>query len=471
LQALPFVRLTCLCLCILALRAAVTAQDAQPSPSKPLTLAEAVELALKNYPAVRAARAQAEAAGAGVDLARTAYLPRADLLWQQNRATRNNLFGLVLPQSVLPSIPGPALDNPDMDTAWGSAGGLLVNWEPFDFGQRRATVALAQSQSSQAEAAAAVTQLDAATAAADAFLAVVAADQAVRMSQLTVERMRSFAEVVHALVNNQLRAGVEASRADAELATARNQLIQAEQNAAVARAVLAEAVGLAGAEVQVEVGPLLTPPPPAGDAPANFSSHPLALAARAAVDAARAREDVVSRSYFPRFSVLGSVFGRGSGAFVDGRIDNSRGFYPDTMNWAVGVNVTFSAFDIFGLRARRRIEASNFVAEQARYDQTVQALKAQDARTKAMTDAARRIAANTPVQLKAAEETELRARVRYENGLTSVIEVTEAQRLLARAEMEDAVARLNIWRALLAAARVGGDLKPFLQQVAGAAAK
>src|SRR5436309_2210003 len=81
----------------------------QESPPRPLTLDQAIELAVKNYPALRAARAQAEAVRAGIDLARTAYLPRADLLWQENRATRNNVFGMLLPQSTIPPISGPVL--------------------------------------------------------------------------------------------------------------------------------------------------------------------------------------------------------------------------------------------------------------------------------------------------------------------------------------------------------------------------
>ena len=36
----------------------------------------------------------------------------------------------------------------------------------------------------------------------------------------------------------------------------------------------------------------------------------------------------------------------------------------------------------------------------------------------------------------------------------------------AQAEIDDAVARLAVWRALLAAAKLQGDLKPFLEQVA-----
>lgn len=67
-----------------------------------MTLNQAVELALKNYPAIKESRARAQAAEEGIGVARASYLPRLDLLWQANRATRNNVFGLLLPQAVVP---------------------------------------------------------------------------------------------------------------------------------------------------------------------------------------------------------------------------------------------------------------------------------------------------------------------------------------------------------------------------------
>src|SRR5919201_4474158 len=72
-----------------------------------LTLDDAVQLALRNYPAVKERRARTQAAEEGVALARTAYLPRIDMVWQENRATTNNLFGQLFPQAVVPPISGP----------------------------------------------------------------------------------------------------------------------------------------------------------------------------------------------------------------------------------------------------------------------------------------------------------------------------------------------------------------------------
>src|SRR5438105_14881366 len=81
--------------------------QSDPQKTKVFTLEEAVEFALKNYPAVRTSLERVRAAEAGVGLARTSYLPRTDVLWQSNRATDNNNTGLTLPNSALHPLTGP----------------------------------------------------------------------------------------------------------------------------------------------------------------------------------------------------------------------------------------------------------------------------------------------------------------------------------------------------------------------------
>ena len=43
-------------------------------------------------------------------------------------------------------------------------------------------------------------------------------------------------------------------------------------------------------------------------------------------------------------------------------------------------------------------------------------------------------------------------------GLASIVEVADAQSLLAQAEVQDQLARVDVWRALLAEAVAQGDL-------------
>jgi outer membrane protein TolC len=83
-----------------------------------------------------------------------------------------------------------------------------------------------------------------------------------------------------------------------------------------------------------------------------------------------------------------------------------------------------------------------------------------------MLDAARRMAANIPAQLSAARQADAQARARYEAGLTGILEVADAQRLLAQAESEAALASLAVWRARLAVASASGDLTSFVAETA-----
>ncbi len=67
---------------------------------------------------------------------------------------------------------------------------------------------------------------------------------------------------------------------------------------------------------------------------------------------------------------------------------------------------------------------------------------------RAWSQAARAVAANTPVQLAAAQQSEAQARARYEAGLASIVEVADAQSLLAQAEVPgSARARRRVARA------------------------
>src|SRR5437588_11376860 len=136
---------------------------AQPTP---LTLAQAVQQSVEKYPAIRGSLEQVSAAAAGINLARTAYLPRGDFLGQVNRATHNNVFGLLLPQSVIPSISGPAQGTNSLNNVWGTAVGALVSWEPIDFGLREANVDTAKAARDRAAADVNVTKLQVSTAAA-----------------------------------------------------------------------------------------------------------------------------------------------------------------------------------------------------------------------------------------------------------------------------------------------------------------
>lgn len=446
-----------------------SAQSSVKPPENPLTLDQAVDFALANYPAVRASMERALASKEGVSLSRTTYLPRTDLLWQSNRATRNNIFGLLLPQSVVPPVSGPVLPSTSDRGAWGSAAGALLLWEPFDFGYRGATVGVAKAAQNRATAELSLTKLDVAGAVGNAFFAVAAAQQQVRADQADVDRRQVLANSVHVLVQQELRPGADASRADAELAAAKIQLIRSQEFEREAKATLAEILGIVGTEVEIDASSLINQAPVPYVSPSPLTSHPLAQVGTAAVFEVRAREKVLSKSYYPRFNLQGSISGRGSGANPDGTFGSGTdGLGLDRRNWAVGLTATFSPLDIVSLHFKKQIEHSNERAQQADYEKLFQNLTTQSLRAKAAYDSAVLVSQNTPIELQAAQLGESQARARYQAGLASIVEVADAQRLLLQAETEDDLARLAVWRATLGEALAQGDLEPFLLSVRNA---
>jgi len=457
--------------CILAVRiaaiilGAVAVLPAQQAGSPDgLTVAQAVDAALRNYPAIRVSQEEMNSAAAGIQLARTAYLPRIDAVAQVNRATRNNVFGLLLPQSVIPSLSGPVLGTNNFGTAWGSAIGALITWEPFDFGLRRASVAAATAGRTRSEAALGRTQYEDGVAAADSYLTLMAAQETVKAAQAGVDRAAVIAKTITALVDAQLRPGADASRAEAELAAVRTQLIQAEQAVEVARANLSRFVGLDPAQISISAPKLLQLPSNSELVwPLDLSVNPIAREQNSVVEQSRAQLNVLEKSYFPRFFLQGSLYARGTGAEVNGEIQGGlNGLAPTIQNYALGFTMAFPVMDFASIRAQKTGQSARVRAETARYEQVATDLKAQWNGAVATLHGAKSIAANTPVQARAARAALDQATARYQSGLGNIDAVAEAQRLLTQAEIDDALARLGVWRALLAVAQSTGDIQPFL---------
>lgn len=435
----------------------------QPSPQT-VTLAQALQYALDHYPSVRSALEQVNVSAANVSVARSAYLPRFDTLWQTNRATANNIFGQLLPQSVIPSISGPVLSSASAHSVWGSAVGGLLSWEPFDFGLRGATVREAEANVVRARSEETLTQLAVQNAVGTAFLALTSAQQAVVATEADAARRGTLAQAAQTLADNQLRPGAEASRAAAERAAAETRAIQARQGLAIAQATLMQLLGAAKGPIAVSTAALLDHAAEGIVPSGSLPQHPLVQSGQAAVDVARARESVLASTYRPRVYLQSSVFARGTGANPDGEFDGGvDGLGLERANWAAGVQVAFpNLFDFASVHARRAAASAATRAETARLDEATLTVTSQQGAAEAMVVAARAIAANTPIQLAAARQTETQARARYDAGLASIVEVAEAQNLLVQAEYQDAAARVDVWRALLAQAVANGSVAPFV---------
>ena len=436
--------------------------DEQTSARASYTLERAVSDALANHPRIRASVAEESAAEARIDEARTARLPDVGLSAQINRSTGNTVPGAFLSTTGFAPIAGPTRGKSLDEGVWQTGASLWATWDVLSLTRQAAAIDVALAGHVEASAATSARRLEIAYRAADVFMVLVEAQEAVRAAQLSVDRANVLATVTKTLVDQSLRPGADSARADAEVASSQTALARAEQARDVRRALLAEAVG--NPALAVDASPNGLPGPidgltaRASAAPAPSPSHPDLVQSNAAVTRATETQRVVSVEYLPRLDLVAAIWARGSGYFQS----PGSGLVPDTANWAAGATVTWSFLDIPTIRARARTAAATRDVAVARRDEVYLAVAGELATSTSVLRGALKVAAQTPATLAAARIAEQQAAARFKTGLTPVVEVADAERVLAQAEIDDALAKLEVRRALLLLARASGDLGPFL---------
>jgi outer membrane protein len=434
---------------------------AQPAQPRAYTLEEAVAEALGTHPRLAEARANREDADARVGESRTLLLPDVAVSAEINRSTGNTPSGAFFLAPGFVPISGAPRGKTLDEGVWQTGASVYATWDVLSLSRQAAAVDAALAGRTQATATIDVQRLEVAYQAADAFLLELEAEAAVRAVAVNVQRAEVLVTATKPLVVQNLRPGVDEARAEAELANAQTQLARAEQTREVRRAELAEALGHAGATVDAQPGPLLGPVDQLRPTAARgVADHPDVLEATAAASRVAEGRRLVEVEYLPRLNLVAALWARGSG-FLD---SPASGLIPDIPNWAAGAVATWSILDIPAIRARARVVQADYAAALARRDEVVLADSGQLARATAVVEGAMRVAQQTPTALASARAAEQQALARYQSGLSPVVDVADAQRVLAQAEIDDAVARLEVRRALLLLARAAGDLGPFLAQ-------
>lgn len=431
------------------------ARSAAASEPRSLTIEQAVNEALAHHPRMRGAAADEAVFAARVTEAESNKLPDLGISAQLNRSSSNTIPGAFVPIQGFAPIAGPTRGKTLETGTWQSGASLWASWDALSFARQAAAVDVALAGRSEAREATAARRLDIAYRAADAFLLLLEADAAVRAAKANIDRAEVLATVTKSLVDQALRPGADAARSEAELASARTMVARAEQARDVRQAALGEALGDPSLVVLPLPGQLLA----TGDAPVTGGTdHPELRQSQAGVARASEAERLVQVEYLPRLDVIAALWVRGSGIFGS----PADGLVTDIPNWLAGATLTWSVLEFPTIRARAKVAAATRDAAVARRDEVALSIAGQLTSARAMLRGAVAVAKQTPATLDSARTAEQQATARFKTGLSPVVDLADAQRLLAQAEIDDAVARLEVRRALLLIARASGDLGPFL---------
>ena len=440
---------------------AAAAAHAEPPPAS-LDLEAAIAYATAHHPTLRADAADVRAASETVDVERARYTPDLEVFAQVDRSTTNAVPGAYFAVPALPIVAG--TPGRTLDSHWGSEAGATVSWDTLGYRTWDAMIAKAHADVKLARDTANAGTLDIQYDVADKFLVAIEREQAVTAAKAGVDRAQVFVGIVKASVGTSLRAGADLSRAEAELAFARTALARAGAARDVSLADLRVALGAPGAApLQLVVGDLAAEPPTTLVVQPGADPH--ILAAQDRVQAAAAQHRVLATGTQPKLAIVGAVFARGSSSLPGGA--GADGLVPDAPNWALGLLFTWPVLADRSVAPALRAQDARVAREQAQEDALAQELAGRDERARALLAGALDVARNTPDALRAARDAEAQTAARFQQQLATADDVAQTERLLVQAETEDAIARLDVWRALLFIAYANGDLAPFLAQLRG----
>lgn len=399
-------------------------QPASPPPGPPLSLAQARAIALKNHPAVLASQALYQRAGQITRETRSAYFP-----------TLNG--DMTAAQAELNARIGAGLLNDSRLFNHAGVGGTLSQLVT-DFGRTHNLVASSVLQQEASGKDYQATQYDVVLGVDQAYYEVLLAQQLVKVSQDTVRTRQTVVDQVSELTRNKLRSEVDLSFAQVNLADADLMLLRAQDRLQAAWASLAAALGTQQAvHYQLTDRPLPTQPPSDDDTLIKqaLQSRPEIASIRLQTDAAKKFAQAEADLKRPNITLTGVG---GALPYIDS--GNANPGIPLTYE-GIAANLQVPIFNGFLFTARRRAAEYALVATQQR-TRDLEDRVARDVRTalEHAKSAYSAIAATEELLRQANLALQL-AQGRYDLGLSSIVELTQAQLGQTSAQVQNLNAR------------------------------
>jgi outer membrane protein len=388
-----------------------------------ITLKDAEAIALRNHPLVQEANFQARAAAQVTREEKSAYYPMAvaNVTGAAAGPSENSRIGSGFLQSS-------RVLNREAD-------GLQVNQLITNFGRTSNLVASSRLGAQAASQTSQQTQQDVLLGVNQAYFGVLRAQALLEVAEETVKARQVLADQITTLEKNKLRSLVDVAFAEVDLAKAKLLQVQAQNGETAAYAQLANALGLNAPqpfELQEEPLPAAPAPDPTGLVVQALQDRPDLASAKFTYESALKFAHAERDLWMPTVSAIG----------VAGLIPAGQVPLADHYE-AAGINVNVPIFNGF-LFSARHAEA-NFRANAA--DQAQRDLAdriSRDVRV-AWADSVTAYQ-NIGVTAQLLNEATLAlnlAQGRYKLGLSSIVELSQAQLNLTQAQIENTNAQYD----------------------------
>jgi outer membrane protein len=389
-------------------------------PGTPLTLEQAEAIAIKNNPQITIGKLRALAAQQYVREARSALLPTANL---SLTAVDSNPGG---------RITAGALNNPAVYPR--AAGGVSVSQLLTDFGRTNNLLSSSEYGAKAEDQNAAATRADILLVVDQAFYNSLETKALVTVAEETVHARQTLVDKIQALTNAKLKSEIDLSFSNVDLARGKLLLLEAQNNYEISLAALSAILGYPDeqnfqlveqtspiAQPDLDVAPLIQK---------ALQQRPEIKALQFQVESAQKFGSAEHDLWRPTVDALGVV---GEAPVRDNHIPNWYG--------AVGVNVNIPLFNGFLYNVRGK--AADLQTE-------VQRQKLLDVRNNIARDVrnawqdSRRAFERLSVTQQLREQANLSlslAQARYNLGLGSIVEFTQAELQKTEADIQDTDAK------------------------------
>lgn len=408
----------------LALLAIAACAGLRGQTAATLTLEEAERIALQNHPRMAAAKLTTAAAQEAVKQTQAALRPQLSGLMTGSVSEHGTLNGAgQLPPQGLFSR---------------SAAGISVNQVAYDFGRAKTLTQAAESRVSAQNERANVVRLELKLRVRDAFYRMLQAQSQLKALKGNIEMRALTYRQVSALARSNLRSTLDVSFAELNLAEAELALTRAENEVRSSEVDLNAALGFSDSRrytLAEPAEPTALEESADGIVARALANRPELAAAKMDIQALRRQSENERRQLFPNISLVGV------GGYFGPR---AKGIHPSY--GAVGVNVSIPVLT-GGLFTARRDEASLRAEAETQQLRDLEIRVARDVRLAWVeADNARRRLELTAKVLEQAVRTLKLAQTRYDLGLSSIVELSQAQLSRTSGEVEAAAAKYEYWR-------------------------
>jgi outer membrane protein len=399
---------------------------AQPAAPLKLSLPEAEALALNNHPHVLAAQNAASAMSQRIGETKAAYYPvlAGDLTASQGNTGARIGAGFLTDSRLFDRF----------------GDGITLSQLITDSGRTPNLVASSRLEAGAAERTYQASKYDVLVGVDQAYFETLRSQSMVRVAQETVAARQLLVDQVTALFNNKLRSELDVSFVEVNLSQAKLLLLQAEDQVQKAFAQLTRALGSQQATTYLLADQALPPSPPANveDLVAQaIANRPELASLKMARDAAYRFERAEKDLSYPTASLVGVG---GYIPYID-QITLPRVIPNEYEGVAVNVQIPILNGGLF--KARRQEAHFRALEADQRLRNEAEAI-ARDVRSAwaGATVAYQRLDVTAQLLRQAALAHEL-AQGRYNLGLSSIVELTQAQLNVTTAEIENLSAKYD----------------------------